>query len=146
MSEMSQSPEEKPKPEMGVAWRNLNVYGFSTSTDYQKTMLTYPLMILSALLGRRKKSRVDILQKFEGVVNPGEMLLVLGKPGSGCTTFLKTLSGLCHGLNIDSQSELNYHGTSAMDFISDRLTNLSRCFAISHARPISRRMYISCRI
>ncbi|KAF9461129.1 hypothetical protein BDZ94DRAFT_1373768 [Collybia nuda] len=29
---------------------------------------------------------------FEGVVRPGEMLLVLGRPGSGCSTLLKTLA------------------------------------------------------
>ncbi|KAG2142184.1 hypothetical protein BD769DRAFT_1662318 [Suillus cothurnatus] len=34
----------------------------------------------------------DILSGFEGVVMPGEMLLVLGHPGSGCSTFLKVLS------------------------------------------------------
>lgn len=146
MPKMSQSPEEKSKPEMGVAWRNLNVYGFNTSTDYQKTMLSYPLMILSALLGRRKRVRVDILRSFEGVVNPGEMLLVLGKPGSGCTTFLKTLSGLSHGFNVDLSSELNYHGTSAVDLTGCRFTSLSRYLAISHALPISRRMYLSCGI
>jgi ATP-binding cassette subfamily G (WHITE) protein 2 (SNQ2) len=28
----------------------------------------------------------------EGAVRPGQMLLVLGVPGSGCTTLLKTLT------------------------------------------------------
>lgn len=31
-----------------------------------------------------------ILTDFTGLVNPGEMLLVLGRPGSGCSTFLRT--------------------------------------------------------
>ncbi|KAJ7852075.1 hypothetical protein B0H14DRAFT_3085739 [Mycena olivaceomarginata] len=34
----------------------------------------------------------NILEGFSGVVRPGEMLLVLGRPGSGCSTFLKTLA------------------------------------------------------
>jgi ATP-binding cassette subfamily G (WHITE) protein 2 (SNQ2) len=35
---------------------------------------------------------VDILKNFRGVAKPGEMVLVLGRPGSGCTTFLKVLA------------------------------------------------------
>lgn len=34
-----------------------------------------------------------ILKDFSGIVKPGEMMLVIGRPGSGCTTFLKTLAG-----------------------------------------------------
>ncbi|POR36723.1 Uncharacterized protein TPAR_03074 [Tolypocladium paradoxum] len=33
-----------------------------------------------------------ILTDFSGIVKPGEMLLVLGRPGSGCSTFLRTLA------------------------------------------------------
>lgn len=38
-----------------------------------------------------------LLEDFSGVVKPGEMMLVVGRPGSGCTTFLKTLGGLHDG-------------------------------------------------
>lgn len=34
----------------------------------------------------------NILQGFKGVVKPGEMCLVLGRPGSGCTTFLRLMA------------------------------------------------------
>lgn len=40
----------------------------------------------------KKGKEFDILKDFKGVAKPGEMVLVLGKPGSGCTTFLKTIS------------------------------------------------------
>lgn len=33
-----------------------------------------------------------IIQGFSGVVRPGEMLLVLGKPGSGASTLLRALT------------------------------------------------------
>jgi len=33
-----------------------------------------------------------IIQGFSGVVRPGEMLLVLGRPGSGTSTFLRALT------------------------------------------------------
>jgi ABC-type multidrug transport system ATPase subunit len=34
---------------------------------------------------------------MDGVVKEGEMLLVLGKPGSGATTLLKTIAGETRG-------------------------------------------------
>jgi ATPase subunit of ABC transporter with duplicated ATPase domains len=102
------------KREGGVAYRNLNVHGFGTSTDYQKTFANYPLIylsLLSTVFGRQRKSRIDILRDFEGVVNSGEILLVLGRPGSGCTTFLKAIAGDAHGFFIDEKSMINYQGT-----------------------------------
>ncbi|WVR04900.1 hypothetical protein IAU60_001912 [Kwoniella sp. DSM 27419] len=45
--------------------------------------------------GLRKGERY-LLKDFNGLVKPGEMMLVVGRPGSGCTTFLKALAGL-HG-------------------------------------------------
>jgi ABC-type multidrug transport system ATPase subunit len=45
------------------------------------------------ILGIGKKGReVNILQNFRGLVHPGEIVLVLGRPGSGCTTFLKVIA------------------------------------------------------
>lgn len=40
----------------------------------------------------KKDCEVDILKGFRGVTKPGEMVLVLGRPGSGCTTFLKIIA------------------------------------------------------
>jgi ABC-type polysaccharide/polyol phosphate transport system ATPase subunit len=46
-----------------------------------------------SLLGMDKKGKeIDILKGFKGVMKPGEMCLVLGRPGSGCTTFLKVIA------------------------------------------------------
>ncbi|KAI9876910.1 MAG: hypothetical protein M1830_005311 [Pleopsidium flavum] len=113
MANESQRLENNKKHDAGVAYRNLTVYGFGTATDYQKTFANYPLPYLSllgALFGRVRKSRIDILRDFEGLVSSGEMLLVLGRPGSGCTTFLKTLAGHTHGLYVDHGSVINYQG------------------------------------
>ena len=46
--------------------------------------------------GLRKGERY-LIKDFTGLVKPGEMMLVVGRPGSGCTTFLKALSGLHSG-------------------------------------------------
>jgi ABC-type hemin transport system ATPase subunit len=38
------------------------------------------------------------------------MLLVLGRPGSGCSTMLKTIAGETHGLYVADNSHINYQG------------------------------------
>ena len=40
----------------------------------------------------RKQPTHDLIHDFSGVVRDGEMMLVLGRPGSGCTTFLKAIA------------------------------------------------------
>jgi ATP-binding cassette subfamily G (WHITE) protein 2 (SNQ2) len=42
-------------------------------------------------LGRHSQTRT-LLNDFSGLVQAGEMLLVLGRPGSGCSTFLKAIA------------------------------------------------------
>ncbi|ESU15374.1 hypothetical protein FGSG_08027 [Fusarium graminearum PH-1] len=43
-------------------------------------------------LGRKKSPKRQILQGITGQVCPGQMLLVVGRPGSGCTSLLKVIS------------------------------------------------------
>lgn len=97
----------------GVAFQNMNVFGFGSATDYQKDVLNVGLEIFSQvrnLIGMGRQRRIDILRDFDGVVRKGEMLVVLGPPGSGCTTFLKTIAGEHDGIFIDDQSYFNYQG------------------------------------
>ncbi|OJJ70038.1 hypothetical protein ASPBRDRAFT_56781 [Aspergillus brasiliensis CBS 101740] len=92
----------------GVSFRNLDVYGFGKYTDYQKTVGNSILSLITL----RRKHRIDILHDLEGIVNTGEMLLVLGPPGSGCSTFLKTISGHMEGLFLGDKARMNYRGVS----------------------------------
>ncbi|KAK3392792.1 AtrD, ABC-transporter [Podospora didyma] len=102
---------------LGVSFRHLHAYGFMSSERYQETFTSYGLTIprlVANLLSARNNApqRVQILHDFDGLINRGEMLLVLGRPGSGCSTFLKTLSGDAHGFHIAKTSEINYEGIS----------------------------------
>ncbi|GKT60665.1 ABC-2 type transporter [Colletotrichum tofieldiae] len=97
-----------------VAFRHLSVYGFGTSTDYQKSVgniiLEGASFISRLLLGRQKQQRIDILHGLDGVVQSGEMLCVLGPPGSGCSTLLRAIAGDTHGLYVSDDSLINYQG------------------------------------
>ncbi len=97
----------------GVAYQHLNVYGFGTPTDFQKDFLNVWLEgvgLARKLIGRNANRRIDILRDFDGVVRKGEMLVVLGPPGSGCSTFLKTIAGEHSGIFINDNSYFNYQG------------------------------------
>ena len=68
-----------------------------------RTFGNYPLEI-AALFNKitgRGKRKIQILRNFEGLVKSGEMLVVLGRPGSGCSTLLKTIAGETSGFYID---------------------------------------------
>ncbi|OJJ07476.1 hypothetical protein ASPVEDRAFT_88724 [Aspergillus versicolor CBS 583.65] len=100
-----------------VCFQNMTVSGYSAGTRYQKTV---PNVWLEAIgLARQTlghgQSRAAILRDFDGVVQRGEMLVVLGPPGSGCSTFLKTLAGETNGLFVDKESYFNYQGVTARE-------------------------------
>lgn len=109
-----QTSDEKAHPvrTAGVSFSNLNVHGFGTDTDYQKTVGNIWLQglgVARTLMGNKGR-KIDILQNLDGLVEAGEMLVVLGPPGSGCSTFLKTISGETHGFFVDEKSDINYQG------------------------------------
>ncbi|KAL5483571.1 SNQ2_6 [Sanghuangporus weigelae] len=82
----------------GLGFRDLCVFGadrsLSSGTVYQTTLCSIlnPIEWSRQLLRLRKRAPRRLMSGFEGVVSSGEMLLVLGRPGSGCSTFLKTLA------------------------------------------------------
>ncbi|KAJ1723938.1 ATP-binding cassette transporter snq2 [Coemansia erecta] len=83
----------------GLVFDDLSIYGSDVSNSHISTLIT-PLwkMIKSSyrgfglfqlLAGMGAKRR--ILSGISGEVKEGEMLLVLGRPGSGCSTLLRVL-------------------------------------------------------
>ena len=76
-------------PRGSLARTQLTVYGFDSTTDYQKTFSNSLLVLNEAIFRLRRRSKTTVLRDFEGLVNNGQMVLVLGKPGSGCMTLLK---------------------------------------------------------
>ncbi|KAF2815630.1 ABC transporter CDR4 [Mytilinidion resinicola] len=84
---------------IGVVWDNLTVSGVGGVKNFVKTFpwafVTFFNVVetfMSVFKLGKKGKEFDILKDFKGVAKPGEMVLVLGRPGSGCTTFLKVIS------------------------------------------------------
>ena len=108
----AKSPEQL-RAKGGYIFRNLDVYGKTAFADEFKTvekMALTPCYLIAKLLGRRKKTEVIILHNLEGFVNHGEMLAVLGRSGSGCTTLLNALAGTDRELRLGETSDVNYQG------------------------------------
>ncbi|KAJ2232407.1 ATP-binding cassette transporter snq2 [Coemansia sp. RSA 1722] len=84
---------------IGLVFDNLSVFGDSVSDRHIATVVTpvYKALKLAAhgfgigkLFSKDDKHR-EILHEMSGVVSDGEMLLVLGRPGAGCSTLLRVL-------------------------------------------------------
>jgi ABC-type multidrug transport system ATPase subunit len=103
----------RPPNSAGLAFKNLNVFGQMAVAEHQRTVEDFlygPFEIVRGFFGSAKKQRVDILQDLDGVMESGEMLCVLGPPGSGCSTLLKTIAGDTYGFQVADGSTLNYQG------------------------------------
>ena len=83
--------------ELGVTWKDLSVEVVSAEAAVNENFLSQFNIPKHIIESRHKPPMRSILQNSHGCVKPGEMLLVLGRPGSGCTTLLKMLSNRRRG-------------------------------------------------
>lgn len=122
-----QQSEDEHTRHAGVVFRNLTVKGVGLGASLQPTVgdlfLGLPRLVrnLFAQGPRAAFARPpvrDLLHDLNGCVRPGEMLLVLGRPGSGCSTFLKTFCNQRAGY-ADVQGEVTYGGVDAKRMASD---------------------------
>ncbi|SMQ45282.1 unnamed protein product [Zymoseptoria tritici ST99CH_3D7] len=88
---------------VGVVYKDLTVKGIGSTTSFVRTL---PDAIIGTFgpdlfkiicrfvpaLAKRTGETRTLLNGFTGCVRDGEMMLVLGRPGSGCSTFLKAIS------------------------------------------------------
>lgn len=83
--------------ELGVTWTSLRVEARSSHSVIHENVLSQFNVSKIAGESRRKPPLKTILDNSHGCVKPGEMLLVLGRPGSGCTTLLNLLTNKRRG-------------------------------------------------
>ncbi|KAF1948168.1 putative ABC transporter [Byssothecium circinans] len=111
------SPGSSIRRSLGFAFKRLSISRPDhDGSDRQPTVGSVPMLAFNYLrrvlsrAGQRKA--VPILHDLDGLVNAGEMLLVLGPPGSGGSTFLKAVAGERIGMELDLGSHLHYDGIS----------------------------------
>ncbi|KAF8748804.1 ABC transporter [Rhizoctonia solani] len=107
---------------VGVTFHDLRVIGVGgvkiyvrTFPDAVKEFLLSPLYIAASLLGKKPSAPKTILHSFNGTVRPGEMVLVLGRPGSGCSSFLKTIANQRDSF-LEVTGDVRYAGIGAQEF------------------------------
>lgn len=94
---------------ISVVYKDLNVFGSGKALQLQKTVSDLVMAPFRANEYFGKSDRKQILHSFDGIIKTGELCVVLGRPGSGCSTLLKALTGELHGLDID-ESIIHYNG------------------------------------
>ncbi|KAL2429794.1 ABC multidrug transporter MDR1 [Exophiala dermatitidis] len=103
----------------GFTFRNLTVSGKGSALVLQQTVgsiFMQPFRFREMFSHPPEK---QILRQFNGNVNSGELLIVLGRPGSGCSTFLKSICGELQGLQISKDSSITYSGIPQDVFLKE---------------------------
>ncbi|KAL6452961.1 CDR1 Pleiotropic ABC efflux transporter of multiple drugs CDR1 [Candida maltosa Xu316] len=113
MRKLIDSDPEYYKPsKLGIAYRDLRAYGVANDSDYQPTVTNAIWKILVEgfrHLQKDDKSRYfDILKPMDAIMKPGELTVVLGRPGAGCSTLLKTIAAQTYGFHIGEESKISY--------------------------------------
>eukprot|EP01117_Protostelium_nocturnum_P006316 TRINITY_DN227_c0_g1_i1.p1 TRINITY_DN227_c0_g1~~TRINITY_DN227_c0_g1_i1.p1 ORF type:complete len:1474 (-),score=463.74 TRINITY_DN227_c0_g1_i1:47-4363(-) len=105
---------------MGVSVKNLTVVGQGAEVSILND-LTSPFIYLAGLLNplrwikREEVPTFDILHDVNAFCEDGKMLLVLGRPGAGCSTLLRVIANQRAGY-VSVDGDVTYGGIPADDF------------------------------
>lgn len=106
-------PNALKAPPIDLAWRDLAVTGVGAGSKHGQTILStfYSPFLPSTIKGILRPPVKTILNPTSGSLKAGDLLLVLGRPGAGCTTFLKTLASYREGYrSVDG--DVSYGGAN----------------------------------
>lgn len=103
----------------GFTFKNLNVSGKGAAVQLQKNVGSFFMLPFRLRESFGHPPEKQILRNFNGHVNSGELLIVLGRPGSGCSTFLKCICGELQGLEVSKDSSISYSGISQDVFLKE---------------------------
>ncbi|CAO2655641.1 Nn.00g044440.m01.CDS01 [Neocucurbitaria sp. VM-36] len=114
------SEEEKTRHQ-GVIFKNLTVKGMGIGAALQPSVGDFflnPGRFIKNLFSKGPRKAAGkppirtIIDDFSGCIRPGEMLLVLGRPAAGCSTFLKVIGNQRFGFE-EITGDVTYGGTGA---------------------------------
>jgi ABC-type multidrug transport system ATPase subunit len=115
-------------PRLGVCFKDLTTWGGGETHAPVKTLKTavwrtltgqdiYEWTLGKVLSKPKPQDGRPLIRNFSGVVRSGEMMLVLGRPGSGCSTFLKTIANH-HSSYLGVTGSLDYSGLDPREISS----------------------------
>ncbi|ORX47212.1 hypothetical protein DM01DRAFT_1410327 [Hesseltinella vesiculosa] len=114
-TDQSEAAGFHPK-QMGLIWKDLVVQGLGADAKVIPTNATVLANFLQFWKwGRKQGKDFTILRNNDGFCKDGEMLLVLGRPGSGCTTLLRVLANMRKSYTSIT-GEVTYGGIDAEEF------------------------------
>nr|QFR37219.1 ABC transporter [Cyberlindnera americana] len=123
---MDKDPDHYKNYSLGVAVKDLRAYGDASGADYQTNTLNAPFKYATKYAkdflsskSATSSRKFDILKSMDAVIKPGEVVVVLGRPGSGCTTYLKSIAGYTHGFDIGKESVISYEGLTQKEIEKD---------------------------
>ncbi|KAK6461712.1 multidrug resistance protein [Scheffersomyces coipomensis] len=112
-------PDYYKPSKLGIAYRDLRAFGVAVDSDYQPTVTNALWKLSIEAIRSTQKIDVsryfDILKSMDGIMKPGEVTVVLGRPGSGCSTLLKTIACNTYGFQIGEDSRITYDGLTPED-------------------------------
>jgi ABC-type multidrug transport system ATPase subunit len=101
---------------MGVIWKDLKVEGLGA--DARSIATNWSVLAKATQFWewtKHKGTDFTILHENNGFCKSGEMLLVLGRPGSGCSTLLRVLANM-RASYTSINGDVTYGGIDAHDF------------------------------
>jgi len=117
--------DQVKRRKLGVTWTHLTVKGVGADAAINENVGSQFNIPRAIKEGRHGAPMKTILDDIHGCVKPGEMLLVLGRPGAGCTTLLKMLAnkrlgyaevtGDVHWGSLDPKQAEQYRGQIVMN-------------------------------
>ena len=127
-------PERYQDVSLGVAFKDLHAYGQAADVNYQVNVGNTPLFIfqktmalIKEKLANKEGNTIDILKPMNGIVKPGELLMVLGRPGAGCSTFLRTMASQTFGFKLSKDSVINYQGIAPSEISNHYRSSVTYC-------------------
>jgi ABC-type multidrug transport system ATPase subunit len=103
----------------GFCFRDLDVFGTGDAVKLQKSIMSdfaAPFRFREYL---RRQPEKHILRGLHGNVRSGEMLIVLGRPGAGCSTFLRSISGELQNVRLPESAKITYDGVCQDAFLKE---------------------------
>ncbi|CAH2351739.1 protein Snq2p [[Candida] railenensis] len=106
----------------GITFSNVEVKGVDESFSVAVTaldMLKGPVGAIQAARAKKRTPDRIILKDISGYAKPGEMVLVLGRPGAGCSSLLKTLGGTDIDLFKSVSGDIRYDGLTQAEMLKN---------------------------